>query len=172
MTRKVEQRVLTEHQQLKYQRRLSSYLKDHEYRNNLKTKELAQKINISPEKMCYVKSETKPYGKFINSIDYLAKLADLEQMSVIDFMNYLEGQKDKDVHEEHDEKKVFKWQKALIRAFEPISIKIRNTFLKVCDDSGKEGKEKLETLIEINSILAKKDLKALKLLKQTLEEIT
>lgn len=153
----------------KYQRRLSSYLYDYEYRHKVTAKEVAEKIGISSQKFSYVKSETKPYGRFINSIDLFTRLANLENMSVVEFFEYIEGQREKD-NAPSQTSKVYNWQKILINAFEPIKTAIRIPFIDFCKKSAHEGKEKLELLLEIVNILQTKDYEAIKSFRDLLKK--
>ena len=172
MSRKIEKPLLTEHQQLKYQRRLSSYLKDYEYKNNLQAKDVAEKIDISPQKFSYVKSDKKPYGKFINALDYMAKLGNLEEMSIGEFVEYLEGKRDKDEHDKAAGNKIYGWQRDLLQAFEPLTVKIRSEFVDLCKQSSKQGKRKMEALLAIVNILKDKDIEAIESLRETLAKLS
>ena len=57
MANKVVKQFLTEHQQLKLQRRLSSFLMDYEYRNKVRAKDVAEKLEISTQKFSYTNIE-------------------------------------------------------------------------------------------------------------------
>ncbi len=169
MANKIYEPVLTDHEMMKFQRRLSSYLRDYGYKNDIQDKEIATKVDISPQKFSYLKSEKKPYPKFINSLDHLARLARLEQMTLSEFVEYLEGKRDK---KEEDGKKFYDWQKSLLEAFEPLTIKIRSAFIDLCKQSAREGKRKLELLLDIVNILKDKDVNAIESFRDALKKIT
>lgn len=169
MPNKVVKPFLTEHQQLKFQRRLSHYLNDYEYKNKVQAKEVAEKIDISPQKFSYVKSDKVPYPRFINSLDYLAKLGDLKQMSVTEFVEYLEG-RDKD-NGEDVEVKPSQWNKTMIEAFEPLTSSTRVQFLELCKKSLRDGKRKMEALIEVVNILHHKNTESIEALRDALKKL-
>lgn len=169
MPNKVVKPFLTEHQQLKFQRRLSHYLNDYQYRNKIPAKEVAEKIDISPQKFSYVKSEKVPYPRFINCLDYLAKLGNLKQMSVTEFVEYLEG---RGRDEDETEVKVSEWNKTLIESFEPLTSKTRIRFLELCKKSLRDGKRRMEALIDIANILQDKDIEAIETFRDALKKIT
>ncbi len=171
LANKVVKPFLTEHQQLKFQRRLSHYLKDYEYKNNVYAKDVAEKIDISPQKFSYIKSDKIPYPKFVNSLDYLAKLANLKQMSVAEFVKYLEGDQDTD-EEIESERKRSNWEKLLIASFEPLTSKNRLKLIELCKESLRDGKRKLEALIEIINVLQNKDVEAIESLRDSLKKLT
>ncbi len=171
MSNKVVKPFLTEHQQLKFQRRLSSYLKDYEYRNNIQAKEVAKKIDISSQKFSYVKSDKVPYPKFINAVDYLAKLGNLKQMSVTEFVEYLEGVNPEEVEGE-SEPKLSDWQRTILASFEPLTTKSRGRFFELCKQSLRTGKRKLEALIDIVNILQDRDIEAIESVRDTLKKLT
>ncbi len=171
MPNKVVKPFLTEHQQLKFQRRLSSYLKDYEYRNNVQAKDVAKKIDISSQKFSYVKSDKVPYPKFINALDYLAKLGNLKQMSVTEFVEYLDGA-DPDQIEGKIDTKISDWEQTILSALEPLTSKSRGRFLDLCKQSLRTGKRKLEALIDIVNILQDKEVEAIESVRDTLKKLT
>jgi len=168
MVNKLTKPTLSSHQKLSYQRRLSSFLANYAYRNKLKAHEVAQEIDISPQKYSTIKSDNKPYPKFINSLDYLSRFAQLEQMSLGEFVLYLEG---KGGCEGDREGKIYSWQHELTEAFDLIKISVRRTFLEICRDSLKNGKEKLELLLRIVALLKDEDVDAIKSLEQALSKM-
>lgn len=170
MANKAAKPFLTEAEQLKFQKRLSHYLNDYEYKNNVSAKKVAELIDISPQKFSYVKSDKTPYGKFINGLDYLAKLGNLKNLSVSQFVEYLEGQ-DREVEEEGGVK-VSEWERTLINAFEPLTSKARTRFHEICKRSLRDGKRKLAALIDIVNTLQDKDVEAVEALRDALKKIT
>ena len=151
--------ILTEHQMLKYQRRLSSFLKDHEYKHNRQMKEVAEQFDMAPQKFSLVKSSSKPYTRFVNSLDLLARFARLENMSIGEFVAYLEGENKEEPGDA--KRKLYSWEKTIIDAFEPITAMARGKFLELCKESQREGKRKLEAMIELNNLLADRDAEAI-----------
>lgn len=169
MAKKPLETVLTDHEKIKFQRRLSSYLRDYEYKNNIMAKDVAKYLDISQNRYSHIKSDNSPYEKFINCIDYLVKFANLEGLSISEFMDYLEGKRDK---EEAKQVKFTLWQKTLLDSFEQLTTKSRSPFIELCRDSQREGKKKLEALIELVGLLKNKDFETISLLKSTLENLT
>ena len=170
MANKAVKPFLTGPEKLKFQRRLSHYLNDYEYKNNVPAKELAEMIDISPQKFSYVKSDKTPYGKFINSLDYLAKLGNLKNLSVSQFVEYLEGH-DLEV-EEGGRVKTSEWERTLINAFEPLTSKARTRFHEICKRSLRDGKRKLEALMDVVNILQDKDVEAIEAFRDGLKKVT
>ena len=158
--------ALTEHQIMKYQRRLASFLRDYEYRTRLSAKEVAEQLKVHPGKLSNMKSDAKPFSRFVFSLDFLARIAALQKLTVSEFAAYLDGGNDEE--EASGKRKMYSWEKAIVEAFEPVNALLRGKFVELCKDSQREGKEKLEVLIEIVAILQKKDASALALLRDGL----
>lgn len=163
MTKTFKKQSLTELQKKKFQRRLHHYFKDHKYRNNLLSKELAEVLGYQPHKFSELESDWKPHSRFLNSLDFLAGLASLENMSVSEFVRYLEGKQDGSDDQDATEAKrrLQPWEKVVLEAIDPLSIGVRKEFVEFCKTSITEGKEKLEVLVEILNLLKDKDTTAL-----------
>ena len=163
MTKTFKKQSLTEPQKKKFQRRLHHYFKDHKYRTNLLSKEVAELLGYQPHKFSELESEWKPHSRFLNSLDFLAGLASLENMSVSEFVRYLEGKQDRydDPDATDSKRKLQPWEKTVLEAIDPLSIGVRKDFVDFCKTSTTEGKEKLEVLVEILNVLKDKDKDAL-----------
>lgn len=81
--------ALTEYEKNQSQRRLSHFLKDHRDRNKLKASDVAEKIGYAIPKYIDLESETRPHGRFVNSLDFLAAIANLDSKSIVAFVAYL-----------------------------------------------------------------------------------
>lgn len=173
MTKTLKRTSLTDHQKKKFQRRLSHYFADFRYRNNLLSKDVAEILGYTPPKFYEMESEKKPHGRFINCLDFLATLAALESKSVSEFVSYLEGKQDRFENEGTElNRGLFSWEKLLLEAFDPISIVMRKEFLEICKESVAEGKEKLESLIELVNTLKDKDANTIKSLTEVLQKLS
>lgn len=174
MTKTLKKSSLTDQQKKKFQRRLSHYFRDFRYRNDLLSKDVAKILGYTPEKFYDLESEWKLHGRFLNSLDFLSTLASLENKSVTEFVSYLEGKQDRSESEGGPDlnRTLYAWEKLLLEAFDPMSIVIRKEFIDICKESVADGKEKLESLIELANALKDKDAKAIKALTETLQKLT
>jgi hypothetical protein len=173
MTKVLKKRPLTDHQKKKYQQKLSHFLKGIKYRNGLLSKELAEIMGYTAPKFYEMESDSKPHGRFINSLDFLSSIASLENMSLTDFAGYLEGKQDRFEDEEASElnRKLYSWEKTVLEAMDPLSMIVRREFVEFCKESTAEGKTKLEVLLEVVNLLKEKDLEAIKSLRDTLKHL-
>ena len=160
---------VSEPEKKKFQRRLSHYLKDYRYRNDLRAADVAEKMGYAVPKYSELESEVKPHGRYINSLDFLAALASLDDMSVAEFVSYLDP---RTKIERKEEKLLYSWEKNIMVAFTSIAIGVSLKFSEVCKTSIKEGKQKLEALIRIVNMLANRDLKTIEALEKAISKLS
>src|SRR5689334_7739643 len=82
---------LKEGEKKKYSRRLTHYLEDYTYRNKITHNEAAKKLGISSNKFSQLKSGGEQ-GRFLSSLDYLKSIAVLDDLSLPEFIKYIEGE--------------------------------------------------------------------------------
>ncbi len=174
MTKTFKKQSLTDQQKKKFQRRLSHFFRDYRYRNGLMSKDVAKILGYTPPKFYDLESESRPHGRFINSLDFLATIAALESKTLSEFVAYLEGKQDRFEEEEGTDliRKLYAWEKALLEAFDPLSTVIRKEFVEFCKKSSTEGKEKLELMIELMNELQSKDDNTIKTLLETVRGLS
>ena len=158
---------LTEKEKTLYQRRLSHYLKDYRYRHELKAADVAETMGYAVPKYSDLESEVRPHGRFINSLDFLAAIASLNEMSIADFLAYLEPRSKPQAKEE--QKQLYTWEKDLLEFMGAIAIGTRKEFVQKCKECLANGQEKIEAIIRVANLLADKDLKGIEALEKTLK---
>ena len=173
MTKTLQKQVLTDFQRRRYQKRLSHYFKEIKHRNGLQSKDLADSLGYTPPKFSLLESDTKPHGRFINSLDFLAGIASLENMSLFDFISYLEGKADRFLDEKPGDlnRPLYTWEKKMLEAFDVISIKTRREFVDICQNVPKEGKERLELLVKVINALKDKNIDGISSLLETINKL-
>jgi hypothetical protein len=138
---------LTEAKALKLQKRLAHYLRGYRKRSNLTQSVLAD--NLGYTELHYRRLEgTHPDNIVVKAVDTLAFFADLQGMSAIDFLSYLEQ---KNFEGKSD---LFPWEKTLLLAFHELDLETRMTFVhklcsKVKSKDGKDGRDRLRLVMEI-----------------------
>ena len=153
---------LQEHEGKKYQQRLSHYLRDFRYKNNLKATEAAKLLGYAAPKYSELESEIKPHGRFINSLDFLTALARLSKMTIVEFIQFLSPLPTSQIEGKKGHF-LYKWQESLLIFFGHVPLSIRKEF---CDSfkelSDNNDREKIKTILNIANSLSKKDLKIAK----------
>lgn len=135
---------LTEAKALKVQKRLAHYLRGYRKRSSLTQNVLAD--NLGYTELHYRRLEgTQTDNIVVKAVDTLAFFADLQDMSAMDFLAYLE-------HRTPDNKgELFPWEKTLIQAFHELELETRMGFVhKLCGKAKtKDGRERLRLVMEI-----------------------
>ncbi len=155
---------LTEDEKEKYGRRLSHYLEDYCYKNEVTHFQAAEKLGISPNKFSQLKSGGEQ-GRFITSLDYLKSLAGLDGMSLAEFLIYLDGKGNLDT------KLRYSWQDKIYKALEPISISYRKKFVDACSMATKDATKRVELMCRLSTAVAGKDLGGLEALVEAMERM-
>ena len=164
--------TLTDTQKKRFQRRLSHYFKDHKYRNGVDSKKIAKQLGYDSITRFYgLESENIPFPKFINALDFLASLANIDNMRVGEFVSYLEGDVERFKGDQPADlgRNLHEWERTIIEAFDAISMLVRKDFIELCKEVEKDGKKKLQVLLQIVNILKNKDVKALESLRDGLQ---
>lgn len=159
MSRKPEPEVFSKAEQLSFQQRFSSFLRDYESRSGFSGIQMAELLDIAPQKYSYVKSSTKPYSKLINSLGFLNRIATLKGFSIAEFVSLLDGGL------EVNQDEIPNWLKNIYKSFERLPYNIRNNFVDICRLSSKDNFRKLSILLEIVHLLSEKDYNSLKSLR-------
>ena len=155
---------LTEDEKEKYGRRLSHYLEDFCYKNQVTHSQAAEKLGISPNKFSQLKSGGEQ-GRFITSLDYLKSLASLDGMNLAEFLIYLDGKGNL------DSKVRYSWQDQIYKALEPISISHRKKFAEACSTATKDATKRVELMCRLATAVAGKDLGGLEALVEAMEKL-
>ena len=87
----MEYKEFSQNKQIYYQQKLANYLKNYRVCKGLRSKELGRRLGYSEAKYSSLESDKKPYQKFINVLQYIYSLADLEGMSISEFILMIEG---------------------------------------------------------------------------------
>lgn len=90
------------------QKKLSYYLRRYRMKHNLTSKENSVRLGYVPARYCDLESETKPYPRLISVYEFLDKLASLEGMTPVEFLQYLDGAPHSSVQQR------MKWKEPLI----------------------------------------------------------
>ena len=67
--------------------------------------------------------------------------------------------------------KIHDWQKTMLEAFDPLAMKVRGPFAELCKQSLRDGKRKLEALIEVVNLLKGKDAEAIEGIRDILKKV-
>ncbi len=127
---------------LHYQRRLSNYLKTYRFKNNISSKAMASTLGYAPSRYSRLESENIPFDRFTSSIDFLKMLANINSLSLIEFVSKLEGV-------QGNQDGTAKWQSKLIDTFENVSSKTLRTFLDTVNVDTKAEKDDLEDFLNL-----------------------
>ena len=107
------------------QRRLSHYIKEYKDKNGLLSKEVAKEIGYTPQKFSELERDHVPHSRFMNSLGFLRKLAELKYTSISSFIRYIEGKEERTKNTETN----YTWQKDLLSAFESLPMSTRKQFI-------------------------------------------
>lgn len=111
---------VNEKKKLLLQRKLSYYLRRYRIKKNITSRENSKLLGFVPSRYCNLESETKPYPKLISVYEFLYSLAELENMSVVEFVHYLEGASHNDL------RKRMSWREPFLDIAESLSPKQRS----------------------------------------------
>lgn len=154
---------LSEDEKERLGRHLTYYLEDYTYKNGITHNEAAKILGISSNKFSQLKSGGEQ-GRFLSSLDYLKALADLDNMTLNEFLSYLEGENSA------PPKRQYGWQEKIYNALENVSITIRKKF---ADSMAKKGKDsdRAELICRLVTASDKLDSKSLEPLIKMLENL-
>lgn len=163
MTRKYKKQTLTETQKKKYQRRLSHFFKDLKYKNSLQSKDIAEELEYTPQKFSALESESKPHGRFINSLEFLHTIACLDDLTLSEFVFFIDGDTSRFNGVENGMKREIRgWEKELIRSFSLIPLKILRNFIdNICVEAANLNSIKFSQMVEILLEMQKIDEKGI-----------
>ena len=147
---------LSKEKKIWYQRKLSYFLKRYRFRNNLQSKEMAEKLGYTPTRYGQLESETNPHPRFIGAINFLNSIFGLEpHMNLTEFVNFLEGQTQR---VEDDgvtlKRSLHSWEKSLLMALDPMDRSIRDKFISECRESVPGNHKLLEAKIALLNSLS------------------
>ena len=159
--------TLSEEQKQKFQQKISHYLKGYRLRNNLTGEDLAGIMGLSIATFRALEG-SKPAGRMVNSLDFLASLYSLEEgMSLADFAIYLDSSERGTVSEGSSlHRKLFPWEKHLLGAFDKLGMLLRREFVNdICIN------EPLEKYVELILKLKKLDDSEFKVIEDMVDTI-
>ncbi len=133
------------------QRKLSFFLKNHRMKNNLSSKEMAYILGYAPSRYCKMESEEVPYDRFANSVSLLKRFANLEGMSLSEFVHFLDAES-----MNYQEQSYRRWEAKVLSTFRKIKMNIRRDFLSLVGTMDKREKEILESCLELFISLKKR----------------
>lgn len=144
----MESRKVTKDQALVYQSRLSNLLRNYRLKNRLQSKEMAEYLGYAASRYCALESDKIPYDRFINSIDFIENLAQIEHTSISEFMEYLSGEDLKTRRTPNNN------EMKLIEIFHQISTKSKNSFIESMSSlQSLEDRETLETVLKWSQLV-------------------
>ena len=106
---------INDKKRISLQKKLSYYLRRYRIKHNLSSKENSLRLGYVPARYCDLESETKPYPRLVSVYEFLDKLASLEDISVSEFLRYLDGAP----HASVNQKK--KWKEPLLEIAETMT---------------------------------------------------
>ena len=121
-----------------FQKKLANFLKNHRIGEDVKSKDMADYLGYTPQKYSQMESDRKPYDRFVNTMDYLTLIANLEDLTVTELMAKIEGTPIRKIEEK-------------------IEINKRPLPSKLIDIFKNMSPSKLEKTLEIISILSEKN---------------
>ena len=153
---------LKEEEKDKYSRRLSHFLEDYCYRNKVTHNQAAEKLGISSNKFSQLKSGGEQ-GRYLSSLDYLKSLANLEGMTLTEFIAYLDG-------DTQQARPNYSWQDMIYKALEVVSIVTRRKFAEACARVAGDS-ERTEVMLRAATAMETKNIEAVKALVEGLEKL-
>lgn len=157
---------LKEEEKERLGRRLSHYLEDYLYRNKVTHANAAKRLQISPNKFTQLKSGGEQ-GRFLTSMDYLKSLANLQGISVAEFVTYLEGK-----NEKADPKTKYTWLDKIYKALEQISISHRRKYADAISNASLNDNDRVELMCRLATAVEGMEIKALRSIVDGFERIS
>ena len=124
------------------QRRLSHYLKSYRAKQQLSPAIAAKQLGYALSRYYKLESESVPYERFISSVRFLHRLAELNHLSFTSFCNYLEHGLVPD-----SVQSVSTWKTKIVATFDQINTRVLRRFIQHASVQSKEDKEDLETVL-------------------------
>ena len=81
----------SESQKMRFQERLVKYIVNYESKSS--RSKMRSYLGVSNERYSDYRSLKKPHGRFINSLEYLDKLANITGLEIWEFVRWVEGKK-------------------------------------------------------------------------------
>lgn len=156
---------LNEEEKERYGRRLTHFLEDYTFRHKLTHAAAAKKLGISTNKFSQLKSGGEQ-GRFLTSLDYLKSIANLDGLSLPDFIDYIEGLENKE-----SPAKKYSWADKIYRALESMSLLHRGKFVDAMQKAASRDNERLELICRLSTAVADKDIKVLRGLVEAMENL-
>jgi len=151
MNRWVGLKQLNQTRAEKVQKRLAHFLRGYRKRNKLTQAVLADQLGYT--ELHYRRLEGDSYDNIVvKAIDSIAFFADLQGMTAVDFLAYLEQ---KNIEGKSD---LFPWEKTLLSAFHELELETRMEFVhKLCGNSkSKDGRDRLRKIMLLALAIEKK----------------
>lgn len=148
--------ALTDDEKIKYGERLTHYIEEFLYHKKVQVTEGAKLLGISTTKFSQLKCGWDQ-GRFLTSMDYLTKLAKLENMDIADFVSYIKGR-------DSDKTKFvnYTWNEKIYKALEPACIMYRKEFADSLEKAASEVEQKrIELMLRLVTGVDDKGLEAL-----------
>lgn len=148
MSRWAGMKQLSQARAQKIQSRLAHFLRGYRKRNNLTQAVLADHLGYT--ELHYRRLESSSVDNLVvKAIDSIAFFADLQGMTAVDFLAYLEQ---KNIESKTD---LFPWEKTLLAAFHDLELETRMSFVhKLCSKAkSKEGRDRLRKIMELSLAL-------------------
>lgn len=133
------------------QKKLSFFLRKYREKNNISSKEMAYRLGYTPSRYCKIESETIPYERFINSIQILRTFAELEDMTIHDFISYIDGEFPKKRLET-----IRTWEGEIVDTFRKLKMNLRRDFIEALPITTRKEKLLLEKALELFLTIKKK----------------
>jgi len=153
---------LLDEQKLVYQRRLAHFLRDYRKKNNIKASEMAETLSYSYVRYLELEKADKPQDRYIRSVDFLFRLASLKDLSLTEFVTYLEEGDSKPRLQKSN------WEEILLGKFDKLDLSVKNDFISVLKKSDKKHSE---VLLGIANLLGRLDGEVSTVLQKLLESI-
>ena len=122
-------RYLSEEKVRFYEKRLNHYLSSYRNQNKLTNEAMAKKLGYSVDHYRKLESGATSEGKFISCMDYLTSLAKISDMSLEQFIMYLNNKELVTDENKTPKRELFNWEIKILALFANIDMGLRSKFI-------------------------------------------
>jgi len=149
-----------------YQEKLAHFIRNLENRHGKEN--VIEYFGIVKERYSDIRSVRRPHPRFINSIEFLDKIASANRLELWDFLKIVQGDSDQLAGE--NKQKPVKIDEQVLVVLERIDLEVKNRFIKFCLDA-KRDISRFERILKIALELDEMDLDVAEKVMETLRTV-
>jgi len=130
MGRKQATNNISKKRMVEYQRQLSNFLKTYRAKQGLLAKDVAEDIGYTPARYGQLESESTPQTRFASSLEFLYTISSLDNMSISEFIIFLEGEQDRLNDLGQLKRELYQWEHKALKPLDAINRDLRDDYIE------------------------------------------